>query len=143
LVAAVVGRCLLTGLPAAEPLCEADVRRVEVEQPKLRAAGVAKAVADARRRCHEAARASADDLVAHLELGLPGEDVERIDEVVVHMRGDALEVGAEAQLDGLELVELGEDPVVPLGALHALASIGPESDDAVHGASMPRPATRS
>ncbi len=100
-------------------------------------------MSDTRWRGNEGAGAGAHHVVADRELRLAVEHVERIDEAVVHVRVDALEVRPETQLDRLELRELGQDPVVPMRALHALASVGSECHDAVHDASMPTPAPRS
>jgi hypothetical protein len=123
-------------LPAAEAFGEADVRRVDVEHPELGAPGVAEAVPDPGGCGHERARLRAEGVATDEELGLAREDVERVDEVRVHVRVDALEVGAEPELDGFELRKLAQDAVMALGALDVLAALGPKRHDAVHAASM-------
>ena len=119
-------------LPAAQALREADVRGVDVEQAELGVTGVPEAVDDARRGRHERARLGAEDLASDPEFRLAGEHVERVDEVGVRVRVDALEVGSEPELDRFELRELAQDPVVPCGALDVLAAFRPQGDDGVH-----------
>src|SRR5262245_24403469 len=69
------------GLPASapHPFCEADVRAVKVQHAEVRPAGVAEPMADAGRCRDEAAGAGPHHLVAHHELGLSLEHVERVD----------------------------------------------------------------
>ena len=71
-----------------------------------------------------------------MELGLAGEHVERVDEVVVLMGINTVEVGAEAQFDDLELWELTENPMVSLGALDSFTPVRAEGDNAIHRPSM-------
>ena len=105
---------------------------MDVEQPQLRVARVPEAVDDAGRRGDERARLGPEELVADPELGLAREHEERVDEVRMRVRVDALEVGSEAELDRFELRELAQDPVVPCGALDVLAAFRPQGDDGVH-----------
>jgi A/G-specific adenine glycosylase len=126
----------VAALSLSEALGEPDVRGMDVEQAQLGVPSVPKAVRDARRRRHKAPRPRPEDLFTHLELRLAGEHVERVDEVVVNVRIDALEIGPEAQLDEFELRQLGQDAMVPLGAPDLLPTFGAERDDAVHKASM-------
>ena len=56
--------------------------------------------------------------------------------VGVAVRLDSLEVGAEAELDHLEVGQLGQDPVVSGAASELFAPVG-SGDDAVHGGSVP------
>jgi hypothetical protein len=100
---------------------------VDVQHAELGVRRVAEAVGDAGRRCHEASGAGPEHLVADDELGLTGEHVEGVDEVVVGVDVDALEVGAEAQLDDLELRQLAEDPVVPVRARECSPPSGPSA----------------
>ena len=91
---------------------------------------------DADRRCDVRAAPAAEDLVADGELGLALEDVEGVDLVCVGVRLHALELGPEAELDHLELGQLGQDPVVSRPA-HELFAPVRAGDDAVHGTSVP------
>ena len=120
-------------LAAAQVVGEAGVRRVDVEHPELGAADVGEPVRHARRSRHEAPRAGTERLGADHELRLAAEHVEGVHEVVVGVRADAFEVGPEAELDDLELGELAQDPMVPLGPLDELTAFGAERDDPVHG----------
>ncbi len=91
---------------------------------------------DADRRGDIGAWPGADDLRADGELGLALEDVEGIDLVGVGVRLHALELGPEAELDHLELGQLGQDPVRSGPANELFAPVG-AGDDAVHGGSVP------
>lgn len=111
---------------------------MHVEHPQLAVAGVAKAVAHADRRGYPAARERAEDVLADRELGLPLEDVERVDVICVHVRVDALEVRPKAELDHLDLGQLGENPVISRLADDSLAVVRAERDALlVHGATIP------
>jgi len=101
---------------------------VDVQHSKVVVADIAEAVDDADRSCDICAWSHAHDLVAHEELGLTLEHVERVDVVGMAMQVDALEVGPEAKLDGLELGQLGEDAVMAMGAGDLLALPVPEQD---------------
>ena len=106
---------------------------MDVEEPELGVGRVAEAVRDPCRRRDKASRPGSEDLVADEELGLAGEDVERVDVILVDVRVDALEVRAEAQLDDLELRQLAEDAVVALGPLDPFPAFGAERRDPVGG----------
>src|SRR5215813_1253686 len=97
-------------LPVPEPFDEADVRRVEVEEAEVDAAG-AEAVLDVRRHRQEGARADTVPLAVLEELDLALEHVERIGVVGVGVRVDALEGGREGELESLDVRELGKDTV--------------------------------
>ena len=88
---------------------------------------------DARRRRHEASGAGPEDVIPDLELGLSSEHEERVDVVVVGMRINSLEVGAEAQLDDLELWKLPENPVMSLAPHELFPAFWAECDYAVRG----------
>src|SRR3954464_3612964 len=93
-----------------QPFDEADVRRVEVEQARVAAAGT-EAVLDVRRHRQERAGADAVPLAVLEELDLALEHVERVGVVGVGGGVDALEVGREEELERLDVRQLGEDPV--------------------------------
>ena len=101
---------------------------MDVQHSKVAVADIAEAVSDADRSGDICAWSHTHDLVAHEELGLTLEHVERIDVVGVAVQVDAFEVGPEAKLDGLELGQLGEDPVMAMGAGDLLALAVPEQD---------------
>jgi hypothetical protein len=101
---------------------------MDVQHSKVAVADSAEAVDDADRSCDICAWSHAHDLVAHEELGLTLEHVERVDVVGVAVQVDAFEVGPEAKLDGLELGQLGEDAVMAMGAGDLLALPVPEQD---------------
>ena len=71
----------------------------------------------------------AHDRTVDGELGLALEDVERVDVVSVAVEVDACEVGTEAELEDLELGQLGKDAVLP----HALALARLQDDSVRHG----------
>ena len=123
-------------LAAAETLGEADVRCVDVEYAEFGVARIAEAVPDPGRRGHERTGLGAEGVVADEKFRVAREDVERVHEVRVHVRIDALEVGPEPKLDRFELRKLAEDAVMALDALDVLAALGPQRHDAVHTASM-------
>jgi len=83
------------------------------------------------RRRDEAPCPGAEEIVSDQELVLAGEHVERVDVILVGVRVDALEVGAEAELDHLELRKIAQDSVVPLPAGDVLAAFRPERCDPV------------
>jgi hypothetical protein len=97
---------------------------VDVDYPKLGAADVPEAVLHATRGGDEAPGARAEDLLAHLELGLAVEHVERVDVVGMAVKRDALEVGAEPELDHLVLRKLAEDAMVALATRDMLSPLG-------------------
>ena len=70
----------------AEPLSEARVGDMDVENPKLAITRVPKAVEHSDRYCHPCAGARPDYLIAEREFSLSLEDIERIHVVRVHMR---------------------------------------------------------
>jgi hypothetical protein len=98
---------------------------MDVHHAKLRAPDVAETMTQTDRRGHEAPGPCPDDLLADHELRFSREHVERIQVILVHVRVDALEVGAEAQLDHLVLRALREDPVVPMLAGDLRPAFGP------------------
>src|SRR5262245_59426966 len=104
----------------AQPVDEADVRRVEVEQAEVDAAGT-EAVLDVRRHRQEGARPDTVVLAVLEELELALEDVERVGVVGVGVRVDALEVGREGELERLDVRQLREDAVAVLPDSLALA----------------------
>src|SRR2546430_1585416 len=95
-----------------QPFDEADIRRVQVEQAKVDAAG-AEAVLDVRRHRQERAGAGTVPLAVLEELELALEHVERVGVVGVGVRVDALEVRPVRELERLDVRQLGEDAVVP------------------------------
>ena len=101
---------------------------MHVQHSKVAVGDIAEAVDDADRSRDICARSHAHDLVAHEELSLTLEHVERVDMVGVAVQVDAFEVGPEAKLDGLELGQLGEDAVMAMGAGDLLALVVPEQD---------------
>jgi hypothetical protein len=120
-------------LAGPQPFGEAHVRRVNIDEAKLRVRNVPEAMRDARRRRHEASRPGPEDIIPDLKLGLSGKHVERVDVVVVGVRINSLEVGAESQLDDLELWKLPENAVMSLPAHELFPAFRAECDDAVHG----------
>ena len=103
------GRCRGSGLCVVpkrreNPVLGAWMLRIR----RLDVPGVAEAMDDAGRRGHVRAGRRAEHLAADRELGLALEHVERVDVVVVRVQVDALERGAEAHVDDLELGQLGE-----------------------------------
>ena len=82
---------------------------------------------DARRRRHEASGPGPEDIIPDLKLGLAGEHIERVDVVVVGMRINSLELGAEAELDDLELWKLPENAVMSLPAHDLFPPSGPSA----------------
>src|SRR3954454_2373824 len=90
-----------------QPFDEADVRRVEVEQADVDAAGT-EAVLDVRRHRQERAGADSVPLAVLEELDLALEHVERVGVVGMGVRVDALEVGLEEELERLDVRQLGE-----------------------------------
>src|SRR6185437_8202517 len=115
-------------LPQA--VCEAGVRRAQVQHPELARAGVAEPVHRADRRRDEAARAEAVRLAVERELGLALEHEEAVGVRAMRVRLDALEIRAEAKLDHLELVDLAQDAMVARLPLHVLAALRPVRDPA-------------
>ena len=109
---------------------------MDVQHAELALADVPEAVHDADGSGDVRARAGPDDLVADGELGLAFEDVERVDVIRVAVGRDALELRPEAELDRLELGQLGQDPVVPGPARDPFAPAG-AGHDPVHGDSVP------
>src|ERR1700754_1327074 len=97
-------------LAVPQPLDEAGVRRVDVEQAEGDAART-EAVGDVRRCGEERAGAAAVPAAVEEELDLALEHVERVHVVGVGVRRDALEVRLERELDRLQLRQLGEDAV--------------------------------
>ena len=120
-------------LSTPQPLGEAHVWRVDVDQAKLRVRNVPETMRDARRRRHEASGPGAEDIVPDSKLGLAREHIERVDVIVVGMRINSLELGAKAELDDLELWKLPENPVMSLPAHESFPAFSAERDDAVHG----------
>src|SRR5437660_8219161 len=106
-----------------QPSDEADVRRVEVEQADVDAAG-SEAVLDVRRDRQERARADAVPLAVLEELDLALEHIERVGVVGVGVRVDALELRPVRELERLDVRQLGEDAVVP----DALALARPDEE---------------
>jgi len=102
---------------------------VHVQHHEVVVARDAEAVLDADRRRDPRPRAGTDDGVVDGELGLALEDVEGIDVVHMPVEVDALEVGAEAELEDRELGQLGEHAVFP----YPLALSGLEDDSVRHG----------
>src|SRR6266576_3611572 len=92
----------------AQPVDEADVRRVDVDHPEGDAAG-AEAVLDVRRHGEEGAGATTVPGAVEEELDLALEHVERVRVVGVGVRVDALEVRSERELDRLQLRQVGQD----------------------------------
>ena len=125
--------------PTPQPLGEADVRRVDVEHAQLDATSVAKAVQDTWRRGHEAPGHRAEDVPIDLELGLAGEHVERVDEIVVLVGSDSVEVGAKRSSTisnwGSSRIRWWRSGRSTVRRRRA------EGDDAVHAPSMPGAAT--
>ena len=121
------------GCVTPQPLGEAHVWRVDIDQAKLRVRNVPEAMRDARRRRHEASGAGPEDIIPDLKLGLACEHIERVDVVVVSMRINSVELGAKAELDDLELRKLPENPVMSLPAHDLFPAFRAERDDAVHG----------
>ena len=101
---------------------------MHVQHSKVAVCDIAEAVDDAGRNRDICVWSHAHDLVAHEELGVTLEHVERIDVVGVAVQVDAFEVGPEAKLDGLELGQLSEDAVVAMGAGDLLALPVPQQD---------------
>src|SRR5438874_11627440 len=91
---------------------EADVRRVQVEQPEVDAAW-SEAVLDVRRHRQERARADAVPLAVLEELDLAFEHIERVGVVGVGVRVDALELRPVRELERLDVRQLGEAAAVP------------------------------
>src|SRR5581483_8989787 len=102
----------LRGL-VAQPYAEARIRRVDVQHHEIAFAGDTEAVLDTDRGGDERAGPGTHDLVLDRELGLAFEDVERVDVVRVGVQVDALELGREAELEDLEVGQLGENAVPP------------------------------
>ena len=113
---------------APQPADETGVGRMEVEDAQVRRSRVREAVAGAGRRREERARAGPPHLVADHEVGLAGEHVKRVDEVVMRMGVDALELRAEGHLDHGELGQLGLDAVRGVLVLDRLAGAGRSED---------------
>jgi len=101
---------------------------MEVEDAQVRRSRVREAVAGAGRRRQKRARAGPPYLVADHEVGLAGEHVKRVDEVVMRMGVDALELRAEGHLDHGELGQLGLDAVRGVLVLDRLAGAGRSED---------------
>ena len=99
--------------------------------------GVAEAVRHARRRGHVAARPGGQRLARDRELRRPLEHVERVAVVVVGVHVDALEVGAEAELDDLQVRPLAQDAVVARAAGDVLAAVRAERDAGARRAVAP------
>jgi hypothetical protein len=86
----------------AEPLSEARVRSMDVENPKLAVTRVPKAMQHSNRYGNPRSGTSADYLIAKGELSFSFQDIKGIHVVPVNMRVDA-ESRAEASVDYLEL----------------------------------------
>src|SRR5690242_18931295 len=108
------------GSAFSQPLDEADVGRVEVEEAE-RGSTRTEAVLDVRRDGDERAGAAASPGAVEEELDLALEDVERIGVVGVGVRVDALEVGRERGIENLDVRQLGEDAVPVLADSLAFA----------------------
>jgi len=104
---------------------------VDIQHAELAVGRVAESVNDADRCRDVGAEADANDVVPHDELGFALEHVEGVDMFRVAVRVDSLEVRPEAQLHDLELGQLGEDAVMPVGARDLLAIVRTD-EDAVH-----------
>ena len=91
---------LLTGVHASHVLVEAHSRRVDVEEAHRRAA-VVEGMDDSRRHGDERSRMEPDDLVAHLELELSLQAVERVDVLPVQVRAGASRLEVEHHDDEL------------------------------------------
>ena len=97
-------------------------------------AGIAEAVDDASRHGDVRGRAAADGSLANQELNLSLQHVEGVDVVVVGVGVDALPAGLEAELDCLELGQLGEyAPGRDARALEPLALVSADHDPNIHG----------
>ena len=81
-------------------------------------------MAHARRRRDERAGADANGLVADRELELALEDVERVELVLMDVRGDRPELRFARELDHLELLLLGLDDEVAVLARDGFALAG-------------------
>jgi hypothetical protein len=114
-------------LAVPHPSDEAGVRRVEVEQAKVDAAGT-EAVLDVRRHREERAGADAVPLAVLEELDLAFEHVERIRVVGVGVRVDALEVRPVGELERFDVRKLSQDAVVA----DPLAFAGTREERLVH-----------
>jgi len=102
---------------------------MDVQDDKVGVSDDAEAVLDAERCRDPRSRPGAHDLAVHRELGLALEHVEGVGVIRMPVQRDALEVGAEAQLEDLELRELDEDAVLP----HARALTRIQHDSVRHG----------
>src|SRR3954451_17119919 len=112
-----------------QPFDEADVRRVEVEQAEVHAAGP-EAVLDIRWHREEGARAYTVPLALLEELDLALEHVERVGVVGVGVRVHALEVGREGAVERLDVRQLRENAVSVLP--DSLAFARPDEERIVH-----------
>jgi hypothetical protein len=120
-------------LAVANPLDEPDVRCVDVQHADTARAGVAKAVGDALRHRDVGARAGADRSALDEELDFSLEHVERVDVIIVAVRLNPLPVSLEAELDRLELGQLGEYAMARHArALEPLTLAGPDHDRTAH-----------
>jgi hypothetical protein len=111
----------------AEPIGEADVGGVDVENPKLALADVPKAVKHSYRCGNPCSRASMDDVIAKPELSRSLKNIERINVIPVAVWVNA-KSGAKASIDDFELGQLGEYPVVTQTTGDLLSLAGGNAD---------------
>jgi len=103
---------------------------VHIQHHEVAVTRDAEAVLDAYRSRDPRPRAGVHDGAVDREFGLALEDIERVDVVRVAVKVDAREIRAEAELEDLELRQLGKDAVLP----HPLALARLENDSVRHDA---------